>query len=47
MWWVNRRHPQYVLVVEKFGDGTGTVAGNGIDCGVTCDVLLDETTAVP
>ena len=30
--------PQYALAVEKFGGGTGTVAGNGIDCGATCDV---------
>ena len=35
---------QYLLVVEKFGVGSGTVAGGGIDCGVTCDVLLDEDT---
>ncbi len=35
-----------MLVVEKFGAGSGTVAGGGIDCGVVCDVLLDENTAV-
>lgn len=34
--------PQYLLVVEKFGSGAGTVAGSGIDCGVTCWVLLDQ-----
>ena len=38
--------PKYVLVVEKFGAGSGTVEGGGIDCGVTCDVLLEENTAV-
>jgi hypothetical protein len=38
--------PQYVLVVEKFGAGSGIVAGGDIDCGVTCDVLLDKDTAV-
>lgn len=37
--------PQYALVVEKFGSGSGNVAGNGIDCGATCDVMLDEGTA--
>ena len=37
---------QYVLVVEKFGGGSGTVAGGGIDCGTTCDVLLDENSEV-
>jgi len=36
--------PKYVLVVEKFGGGAGTVAGGGIDCGATCDVLLDAGT---
>jgi hypothetical protein len=36
--------PQYVLVVEKFGSGTGNVAGSGIDCGTTCNTLLDEGT---
>ena len=38
--------PQYTLTVQKLGTGTGTVAGNGIDCGATCDVTLDEGTAV-
>jgi hypothetical protein len=37
---------QYVLVVETFGAGSGTVAGGGIDCGATCDVLLDAGTEV-
>jgi len=38
--------PQYLLVVETFGGGSGTVAGGGIDCGATCDVLLDGGTEV-
>jgi hypothetical protein len=35
---------QYHLAVESFGDGI--VAIDGIDCGVTCDVLLDESSEV-
>jgi hypothetical protein len=38
--------PQYALSVQKSGAGDGTVAGSGIDCGVTCDATLDEGTAV-
>jgi hypothetical protein len=38
--------PQYVLVVEKFGAGSGTVEGGGIVCGLVCDVLLGENTSV-
>ena len=37
---------QYQLTVSMDGSGSGTVTGNGIDCGVTCDVLLDDGTAV-
>ena len=36
--------PQYHLAVEKLGAGAGSIAGNGIDCGATCDVVLDEGT---
>jgi len=36
--------PKSHLAVERFGGGTGTVAGNGIDCGTTCDVTLDGGT---
>jgi len=36
--------PQYALTVQKSGAGTGTIAGNGINCGATCDVMLDEGT---
>jgi hypothetical protein len=36
--------PKFHLAVEKFGGGSGTVAGNGIDCGTTCDVTLDGGT---
>jgi hypothetical protein len=38
--------PQWPLSVAKIGGGTGIVAGNGIDCGLTCSVMLDEGTAV-
>lgn len=38
--------PQYVLALQKVGTGTGSVAGNGIDCGATCDATLDEGTSV-
>jgi hypothetical protein len=37
---------QYILGVETFGSGSGTVAGGGIDCGVTCQVMLDEGAVV-
>jgi hypothetical protein len=37
---------QWLLSVTKAGGGTGTVAGNGIDCGAACSVLLDATTSV-
>jgi hypothetical protein len=37
---------QYELMVQKSGAGAGSVSGNGIDCGVTCTVLLDADTAV-
>jgi hypothetical protein len=36
--------PKYTLTVGKSGTGTGTVAGNGINCGATCDVKLDGGT---
>lgn len=32
---------QYALSVAKAGSGTGTVSGNGIDCGSTCTVQLN------
>ena len=37
---------QWLLSVTTTGGGTGTVTGNGIDCGATCSVLLDAGTAV-
>jgi hypothetical protein len=37
---------QWALSVSKSGSGTGTVSGNGIDCGATCGVLLAEGTQV-
>jgi len=37
---------QWQLSVAKAGGGTGTVTGNGIDCGATCSILLDANTAV-
>ncbi len=36
--------PQHVLSVDMFGSGTGTVSVSGIDCGATCEVVLDEGT---
>ncbi|MGR8933377.1 MAG: InlB B-repeat-containing protein [Gammaproteobacteria bacterium] len=37
---------QFTLSVGKSGTGSGTVAGNGIDCGSTCSSTLDYGTAV-
>jgi len=37
---------QYSLSVAKSGGGTGTVSGNGIDCGAVCSLNLDAGTAV-
>lgn len=37
---------QYNLSVAKSGGGTGTVNGNGIDCGAVCSLNLDAGTAV-
>jgi hypothetical protein len=36
--------PKYSLTVGKLGTGTGTIAGNGISCGATCNVTLDGGT---
>jgi hypothetical protein len=37
---------QWLLSVAKAGSGSGTVTGNGLDCGATCTSLLDADTAV-
>jgi List-Bact-rpt repeat protein/putative Ig domain-containing protein len=37
---------QWLLSVATSGGGTGTVTGNGIDCGNTCSIMLDDGTAV-
>ncbi|MEZ5501644.1 MAG: putative Ig domain-containing protein [Halioglobus sp.] len=37
---------QYALSVQKLGAGTGTVTGNSIDCGATCDATFDEGSEV-
>lgn len=37
---------QWLLSVTKAGGGSGTVTGNGLDCGATCTSLLDADTAV-
>ena len=37
---------QASLTVTKAGSGTGTVSGNGISCGATCNVALPNSTAV-
>jgi hypothetical protein len=37
---------QWLLSVTKGGGGTGSVAGNGINCDPTCSILLDEPTSV-
>lgn len=37
---------QYNLSVVKSGGGTGTVSGNGINCGAVCSLNLDAGTAV-
>ncbi len=35
---------KYALSVQKLGTGTGTVTGNGMNCGATCKVTLDYGT---
>ena len=35
-----------VLTVSRAGTGSGTVSGNGIDCGSTCTSALPAGTAV-
>jgi uncharacterized repeat protein (TIGR02543 family) len=37
---------QYQLTVGKAGNGSGTVTGNGVNCGATCNVALDSGAAV-
>lgn len=37
---------QFDLTVQKLGTGTGTVSGNGIDCGGTCSSVLDQGTSI-
>lgn len=37
---------QWTLSVGTAGAGTGSVTGNGIDCGATCSALLDVNTVV-
>ena len=37
---------QWSLSVSKTGGGTGTVSGNGIDCGANCSIILDQGTQV-
>ncbi|MFA5940027.1 MAG: putative Ig domain-containing protein [Sinimarinibacterium sp.] len=38
--------PQYWLVVAPAGTGSGHVGGSGIDCGTTCDTLMDTGSSV-
>jgi hypothetical protein len=40
------RVPSYVLTVNKAGDGTGSVTGDGIDCGEDCNQEYIENTEV-
>lgn len=43
----NHANPQsYSLTVAKQGSGSGSVSGNGIDCGQTCAIDLPAGTAV-
>jgi hypothetical protein len=35
---------RYAVTVTKSGTGVGVVAGNGLDCGATCTVMLDHGT---
>jgi len=37
---------QWLLSVTNAGGGTGTVTGNGINCGTTCSLLFDQGTAI-
>jgi len=36
--------PRYSLTVTKTGSGSGTVTGNGIDCGSSCSIQLPAGT---
>ncbi|MBA3458809.1 MAG: hypothetical protein H0T46_02530 [Deltaproteobacteria bacterium] len=36
----------YAVTVTKAGNGTGTIAGNGITCGATCTVMVDHGTMI-
>ena len=38
--------PKTWFLVEKAGTGTGTVIGDGIDCGVVCTQKFDQDTVV-
>jgi hypothetical protein len=38
--------PQYTLLIQKVGTGSGTVTGGGIDCGSTCSLSLAGGTSV-
>jgi hypothetical protein len=37
---------QYAVTVTKGGNGMGTVAGDGINCGGTCTVMVDHGTMI-
>ena len=37
---------QYAVTVTKGGNGTGTIAGSGINCGTTCTVMVDHGTMI-
>jgi hypothetical protein len=42
----NSSVPSYNLSVSKLGNGTGKISGNGLNCGSTCYVMLNNNTAV-
>ena len=37
---------RYAVTVTKSGAGSGTIAGNGINCGGTCTVMVDHGTMI-
>src|SRR5207248_4747783 len=41
-----RVDPLFTLTVNKLGGGSGTVSGNGINCGLVCTLTFPTGTAI-